>query len=66
MTAHKIALISLRKTLTGPRYIDSILQAIVIPWRNGFSENVFMQYSASLHTSLVAKIFLEMSVLILN
>nr|CAI5823781.1 unnamed protein product [Callosobruchus analis] len=53
-------LIRIRQTLTGRRYVDSVLQPVVRLWQGGFGDLfLFMEDNAPPHTSRVAKNFLE-------
>lgn len=61
MMGEKTPLIPIRQTLTGPRYVDLVLQPVVRLWRGAFGKFIlFMHDNAPPHTSRVAKNFLEM------
>ncbi|GFV20856.1 transposable element Tcb1 transposase [Trichonephila clavipes] len=53
------ALIVMRGTLTGQRYVDDILQPHVGPFLNGLQGAIFHQDNARLHTVRVSQIFLR-------
>ncbi|GFU62895.1 DDE_3 domain-containing protein [Trichonephila clavipes] len=53
------ALIVIRGTLTGQRYVDDILQPHVGPFLNGLPGAIFQQDNAHPHTARVAQDFLR-------
>lgn len=60
MFGEKTPLIPIRQSLTGPRYVDLVLQPVVRLWRGAFGDYfLFMQDNAPPHTSRVAKNFFE-------
>nr|CAI5827664.1 unnamed protein product [Callosobruchus analis] len=60
MIGERTPSIRIRQTLTGQRYVDSVLQSVVRLWRGGFGDLfLFMQDNAPPHTDRVAKNFLE-------
>lgn len=60
MIGDKTPLVPLRQSLTGPRYVDLVLEPIVRLWRGAVGDNfVFMHDNAPPHTSRVATEFLE-------